>query len=125
MKKRSIPLLISAIIGIIYLAFLIPYFLSLPDYSMYCSCLRDQSFTTALDLSQVVGLTIAVAFNIFAFFFNKKGTTLATIAIYCLPAFSLLKYSAPLIPLIALSLWSYILMARRDKTVEDEIESEE
>jgi len=115
MKKRSIALLISAIIGLIYGVYLVTYFAGLFDSSASTSETLGAGLATALVFPHMLSLWLAVLFNIIGWAINGRGFALTAGILYSVSALVFFIYAAFVVPSI---IFSFVGFARLQKIIE-------
>lgn len=92
-RKRSIPLLISAILGVAYAIYIIVYFGSVGSNAQNVSEAIGTGIATALVLPHIICTVIAVIFNILAWALNKKAFALVAGILYAVAAVLFFLYA--------------------------------
>lgn len=112
-KKRSLPLIISAVLGLAYSIYIISYF-SVNMSGSGAEALGG-ALATALVTPHMVCVAVAVIFNIIAVFTNKRGFALAGAILYCVGAVLFLIYAFFVVPSIVLSFVGYAKLGKLNK----------
>ena len=108
--KRSIVLLIAAIIGLAYSIYIIGYFGSLNSGNEYGSL--ASGIATAMVLPHMICLIIAVVFNIIGWVINKRGFALTAGILYSVSAVLFIMYAIFVIPSIVLSFVGFVRLKK-------------
>lgn len=107
-KKKSLALIIAAILGIVYGAYLIVYFGNLVTGSSSDVDAIGGAIATALVTPHMVLVTLAVIFNVLAVFNCKRGFALTAGILYSVAAVVFILYGMFLIPMIILSFVGFV-----------------
>ncbi|MFZ7132290.1 MAG: hypothetical protein ACOWWR_08025 [Eubacteriales bacterium] len=117
-RKRSLSLIISAVLGTAYAIYLIIYFGGGLMASTTDADVIGGAIATALVTPHMVCVAIAAIFNILAVFNYKRGFALTGAILYTCAALVFIMYGTFLLPMIVLS---FIGFARLKKINEDNL----
>ena len=124
-KKRSITLIISAILGVAYSIYIISYFSNAMFGSDSTSEAIGGAIATALVTPHMVCVVIAAIFNVIACIGNKRAFALVGAILYCVGAVMFLLYAMFLIPSIILSFVGYAQLGKINKMAIEQAEQAE
>ncbi len=113
--KRSVALLISAIIGLIYGIYIISYFVDINASSSSTSDIIGSGIATALVLPHMIFVLIAVIFNIISWAINSRPFALTAGILYSVSALLFILYALFVVPSIVLS---FVGFAKLKKIIE-------
>ncbi len=106
--KRSIPLLIGAILGVIYSIYIISYFSTAISSSTSASATLGAGIATALVLPHMICTILAAIFNIIGWAANLRWSALVGGILYCLAAVMFFMYAPFVLVQIVLSFVGFV-----------------
>jgi hypothetical protein len=105
--KRSIALLIAAVIGLVYGIYIISYFVGTTANSSSGIEMVAVGIATALVLPHITCVLVALIFNIVGWAINKRGFALTAGILYSVAAVVFISYAFFVVPSIVLSFVGY------------------
>jgi len=114
-KKRSVALIISAILGVAYSVYIISYFSKAMLGSGSTAEAIGGALATALVTPHMVCAVVGAIFNVIAAIGNKRAFALVGAILYCVGALVFLLYAAFLVPSIILSFVRYARLKKINK----------
>lgn len=111
MKRRSLALLLSLIIGICYYGFCSRYFFGTAVDAAgagEAATFAGSMLASALVTPHIALGWIAVVLNLVAFLANSRGCALAAIILYAVSAVMFMMYALFVVPEIVLSIIGYV-----------------
>lgn len=115
MKKKSIALILSAIIGVGYALYITTYFGGSIFKSDNAMAAAGISIAAALVTPHMLCAVIAAIFNVIACFNNKSAFALTGAILYCCAAIVFLFYALFVVPSIILSFVGYARLKKLKK----------
>lgn len=120
-KKRSVFLLISFVLGALFLIILVPGVFNQTDkvVSQTANTLEDVGFQlgtvigAALMIPQMIATGIAVTLNVVGWVFGGRGFSLAGAILYCVAALLMIVNAPFLLPSIVLSFIGYAKLKKQ------------
>ena len=112
-RKRSIPLIISAVLGVWYSIYITVHFGGIMFGSSSVAELAGGAIATALVTPHMVCVVVAAIFNTVACFTNKPGFALVGGILYSVGAVVFLLYALFVVPSIILSFVGYAQLKKR------------
>lgn len=112
-KKRSVLLLISAVIGTLYTIYLITYFMGISTTTTGTEAL-GANLATAIVLPHIALTALAALFNWIGYLTCVRGFALTGAILYCVAAFVFFMYALFVVPEIILSFAGFIRMKRQE-----------
>ena len=110
-KRRSILLLISAVIGTLYTVYLITYFMGISTTTTGTEAL-GANLATAIVLPHIALTALAALFNWIGYLTRVRGFALTGAILYCVAAFVFFMYALFVVPEIILSFAGFIRMKK-------------
>jgi hypothetical protein len=124
LKKHNIPLIISAVLGVIYTVYIIVYFsgvLSGAGGAMDSAEALGGMIATALVAPHAILVVLAVIFNIVAVFTNKRGLALTAAILYSVAALMFMIYALFVVPSIVLCFVGFAQLGKERRHHEDRL----
>lgn len=114
-KKRSVALIISGVLGVLYSIFVISYFSGVSGGTASEAETIGGAIATALVTPHMVCVVVATIFNVIAALANKRGFALTGAILYCVSAVLFLMYTPFVVPSIILSFVGYARLGKIKK----------
>ncbi len=114
-KKKSVALIISAALGVLYSIYIISYFSGAVGGASSGSEALGGAIATALATPHMICVVIAAIFNVIAALTNKRGFALTGAILYCVGAVLFLMYGMFVVPSIILSFIGYAKLRKMAK----------
>lgn len=111
-KKRSVALIISAVLGVLYSIYLVSYFGGVVFSGSSGSEAVGGAIATALVTPHMVCVVVATIFNVIAAINNKRGFALVGAILYSVGALLFLMYAFFVVPSIILSFIGYAKLGK-------------
>lgn len=115
-KKKSVALIISAVLGVLYSIYIISYFSGAISGTGSGAETIGGAIATALVTPHMVCVVVATIFNVIAALANKRGFALAGAILYCVGAVLFLMYAPFVVPSIILSFVGYAKLGKIAKS---------
>ena len=115
-RKRSVSLIIAAVLGVIYSIYILTYFSGVITGTQSAAEAVGGVIATAFVTPHMVCVVVAAIFNSVACFTNKRGFALAGAILYCVGAVVFLMYAPFVVPSIILSFVGYAKLGKINKT---------
>lgn len=92
-KKRSVCLLIAAILGVIYVIYIVSYFFGANASAGSTAEAIGTGIATAMVTPHLICIVLAVIFNVLGWFMNKRAFALTAGILYAVGAVMFLMYA--------------------------------
>lgn len=114
-KKRSVALIIAAVLGVLYSIYIITYFSGAIAGTQSGAEAIGGAIATALVTPHMICVVIAAIFNSVACLTNKRGFALTGAILYSVGAVLFLMYALFVVPSIILSFIGYAKLGKINK----------
>lgn len=115
-KKKSVALIISAVLGVLYSIYIVSYFSGAVSGTSSGVESIGGAIATALVMPHMLCVVLAAIFNVIAALANKRGFALTGAILYCVGAVLFLMYAPFVIPSIILSFIGYSKLGKIAKS---------